>query len=81
MKYPVKAGRGGCFGFVILPALTITKPKDSPSANQFEVATLGCADNSAFWTMPPKNITAVSKIPQIRALAFYSLFSFGLTCR
>jgi hypothetical protein len=60
MKYPVKAGRGACFGFVILPALTITKPKDSPSANQFEVAT--GADNSAFWTMPPKNITVVSKI-------------------
>jgi hypothetical protein len=48
MKYPVKAGRGACFGFVILPALTITKPKDSPSGNQFEVATSGGADNSAF---------------------------------
>ena len=47
----------GCFGFVVLPALTITKPKDSPSGSQFDVATSGGADNSAFCTMPPNSIT------------------------
>jgi hypothetical protein len=61
MKYPDKVGCAGSFGFVVLPA-TITKPKDSPSGNQFEVATSGGADDSAFCTTPPKNITVDSTI-------------------
>jgi hypothetical protein len=64
MKYPDKAGCGACFGFVIFPTLTTAKPKDSPSGNQFEVATSGGTDNSAFCTstMLPNNIIANSTI-------------------
>jgi hypothetical protein len=64
MKYPNKAGCPGCFGFVVLPAFTITKPKDSPSGIQFDIATSGGADNSAFWAsaIPPNTITVDSTI-------------------
>jgi hypothetical protein len=64
MKYPDKACCPGCFGFVVLPAFTITKPKDSPSGIQFDIATSGGGDNSAFWAsaIPLNTITVNSTI-------------------
>jgi hypothetical protein len=47
-----------------LTAFTTTKPKESPRGIQFDVATSGGEDNSAFSTfpMPPTNVTTDSKI-------------------